>query len=151
MVERESWKLVNEGNLARTWERRLKPRPHPKPIKRIRPWVRTAIWIGTMWLSAGMATLLAVHVMVMGYQVDALKQQYVGLTRQNQEIRLAVSERTSAAAVAQDAAKYHMTLVMPPATVSPRRIKTPARFHEVKWAQKVSWFINQMRGAAIGQ
>jgi hypothetical protein len=113
MVEQKSWRVVNEGNLARTWERRLKPRPHRQPQRRPARWVGWAAWIGMVWLGAVVAAVLATAVMTQGYRVDQLDQQYTNLIRQNQSLKATVATMVSADQINQRAAQWHLQWTEP--------------------------------------
>lgn len=145
MVEHSQWKMVDEGNLARTWERRLKPREVSRPRRRWAPWARTVMWLGLLWVACVVATWLAIEVVLTGYRVDALNRQYTSLVRQNQTLKVKVAEMTSAAALQRDAAKYKVRLVVPKsAPVRPpyRPVTTPA----LGWSTVSQWIVG-LRGA----
>ncbi len=145
MVERSQWKMVNEGNLARTWERRLKPREAPRPRRRLAPWARTAIWLGFLWIGGVVATWLAIEVVMTGYQVDALNNQYTALVRQNQSLKVTVAELTSAATLQKDASKLKVQLVVPKTPlVTSARSSAPS---SPGWLASVSRWIIDLRGA----
>lgn len=114
MVDEDKvWRIQNEGNLARNWEERLKPRtePHVRRKKRVlAPWARTVLWIGSIWSGALVASFLAIHVMMMSYHYDQLNQQYANLARKNQTLAAALAQKTSAQSLAQDAAKLHVSV-----------------------------------------
>ena len=117
MIEQKSTRRIeNEGNLARAWEQRLKPRIEPAPRRRRRvlaPWVRPSAWIGGIWLAALVSSFLAVRVITMSYQYDHMNQQYAALTRQSQALTAAVAQKSSPAALAKDAARLKVAVVQP--------------------------------------
>lgn len=152
MVERTDWRAVNEGNLARTWERRLKPKEEPKRVRRVRPWLKTVVWFSALWVGGVGAVALAEHVMVMGYKVDALSSQANALQRQNQALNSSVATMTSASAMASDATRLHVQLVNP-SVVVPARVaihKVPAHLQVVSkrgWMGDVSFWIKSLNRA----
>lgn len=117
MVEERVWRVENEGNLARTWEQRLKPKEEPR-VHRVRrrrwaPWIKPAAWIGGLWAGAVVATFLATQVMTMSYHYDQLNNQYAALTRQNQSLQSTLASMTTAQAMAADAARLKVSMVQP--------------------------------------
>lgn len=123
MVEERVWQGESEGNLARRWEGRLKPRIEPGDRlatrhRRVAPWVGTVAWLGMLWAGAAMVALIATQVMTMSYHYDQMNQNYSALTRQEQSLQATVATMTSAHALAQDAARLHVVLVVPGSTVS---------------------------------
>lgn len=113
MVDSSEWKIVNEGNLARTWERRLKPRIKARPRRRWAPWAVGTAWIVSMWLVAVLATMLAVHVVIMGYQVDALQSQLTSASRSNQNLKMQVASLSSASHLSQEAVRLKVQFMVP--------------------------------------
>lgn len=115
MVDEERvWRGRNEGTLARSWEERIKPRSMPNVRRRrLAQWVPIVGWISGLWIGGMVATILAVHVIIMSYQYDQLNQQYAALVRQNQSLSASVASMTSAQALMQDAARLKVTLVAP--------------------------------------
>ncbi|NMP21607.1 hypothetical protein [Sulfobacillus harzensis] len=116
MVEERTWQVENEGNLARTWEQRLRPKVSPQPQRRRRiaaRWVRPAAWIGALWGGAVVASFLAIQVMTMSYHYDQTNQQYAALTRQNQSLNVTLAALTSTQALSRDAARLKVTMVEP--------------------------------------
>ncbi len=113
--EKQVWHTQNEGNLARSWEQRLKPRVAPREQRRRQAaaWIRPALWIAWLWAAALVPSILAIHVMTMSYQYDQLNQQYANLTRQNQVLVATVASKTSASAFAKDAARLKVQVEAP--------------------------------------
>ena len=125
MVEQDPiWPIENEGNLARTWEQRLKPRTAPQIRRRrtMAPWVRIAAWIGGIWAAALIPAILAVHVLTMSYHYDQLNQQYLALIRQNEMLAATVAAQSSPAALARDSARLKVPLVAPRMETTPRHV-----------------------------
>ncbi len=109
------WRTQNEGNLARAWEERLKPRVAPTVRRRraVAPWVRVVAWIGGIWAAALIPTILAVHVLTMSYHYDQLNQRYAALVRQDQVLAATVATKSSPAALTRDSVRLKVPLVMP--------------------------------------
>ncbi len=122
MVERtKTWRIDNEGSLARSWEQKLKPRVQPRPARRrLAPWVRPVLWLLGIWGAALIPTVLASHVLMMSYQYDQMNQHYAALTRQNQVLAAQVALKDTPAALARDASRLKVTLVQPRIAVVPR-------------------------------
>lgn len=115
MIDEQVWHVDGEGNLARSWEQRLKPKTEPQIVRRRvpAPWIKTVGWIAGLWAGAAVASVLAVHVMTMSYQYDQMNQHYASLTRQDQQLQMSLASLTSASSLAQDARKMKVTLVQP--------------------------------------
>lgn len=115
--QNRQWRVENEGSLARTWEKRLKPHQAPAPQRRRRrvlaPWAKTTGWISMIWAMALVPALLAGHVLMLSYHYDQLNQQYAALTRTNQSLVAAVASKESAGALTRDAAKLKVSLLQP--------------------------------------
>lgn len=130
MVEEREWRIDNEGVLARTWEKRLMPREERAGRSdRVAPsWFKIVGWIAGLWAGAAIASLLAIHVMMMSYHYDQLNQEYASLVRQNQSLGMSVASMTSARSLAQDAAKLKVQVVIPqpmrPSVMTVRSIQT---------------------------
>lgn len=145
------YNAINEGNLARTWEKKLRPKPiPPKPRRRFNKVARVTFWVSAVWGMGLLASVLAVHVLVMGYQVDALQARYTQMHRQTQVLALSVTQLRSPQALALDSQKMHLTLKSPMVaqTISPRRAAAPATG---VWYQSVSQWIAGLRGALTGR
>jgi len=133
MIEERTWREDSEGNLARTWEQRLKPRVEPRSRRRriFIPWAGTVVWIGAVWIGAVIASVLAIHVLTMSYQYDQMNQQYSALVRNNQSLAMSVASLTSVNALQQDAARLKVSMVVPeiqtmtPAHMATRSVKSP--------------------------
>ncbi|POB09351.1 hypothetical protein [Sulfobacillus sp. hq2] len=148
MIDRDPWNQYNEGNLARQWEKKLRPRKQPKPKVQRKPWVRTVLWISALWGAGMIASILAIHVMVMGYQVDRLESQYTQLHRQQQVLSLTVTDLTSPRALAADASRLHLTMVVPKTqTPAPKRSVAHQVPRYATWPQLVSQWIIHLREA----
>ncbi len=128
MVEERTWQVDNEGNLARAWEQRLKPKTEPHRKRRRAPasWLRPAAWIGGLWAGAMVASFLAIHVMTMSYHYDQRNQEYSSLVRQNQSLQGTLASLTTTRALSQDAARLKVTMVAPKSRVT-APIKTSQR------------------------
>lgn len=109
----KTWSTDSEENLARSWEQRIRPRKRRRRVAS--PWLRTVAWIGGLWSVAVVASLLAIHVMMLSYQYDQMNQQYAGLTRQNQALSSTVANLTSAQSLQNDATRLKVSLVIPQA------------------------------------
>lgn len=122
MVEERAWQVENEGNLARTWEQRLKPKtePHRQRARRRAPagWVRPAAWIGGLWAGAVVASFLAIQVMTMSYHYDQMNQEYSSLVRQNQSLQETLASLTSVQALSGDAARLKVSMIEPKSMVT---------------------------------
>lgn len=120
--EKEVWRTINEGNLARSWEQRLKPREEPRVQRRRRrmlaPWVRPVLWIGGLWTAALIPAALAIHVMTMSYHYDQMNQNYAALSRQNQSLSAQLASKTTASALAAAAARLKVRVQAPDLTAA---------------------------------
>lgn len=146
----ELWRMENEGNLARTWQERLKPQRKAKVRRRLkRPWLGTAVWIFGLWLAGFSAAGLAIQSMTLSYHYDQLNQQYDNMTRQNQTLAAEVASLTSAPQLARDAARLHVTVVHPKPAVFSRWVRTPKRAPS-SWIDRVTAWIQGL-GRASGQ
>ncbi|OLZ09808.1 hypothetical protein [Sulfobacillus thermosulfidooxidans] len=148
MIDREPYNGLNEGNLARTWEKRLRYKEVVKPRRKLKPWLHTILWIGSLWAAAMVASVLAIHVMVMGYQVDQLQNQYTQLKRQQQMLTLDVTTLSSPKALAADASKLKVTMVEPKQPIVQMSTFKGHSSH-ITWIQLVDQWINQLRGAVV--
>ncbi|MDA8194816.1 MAG: hypothetical protein M0Z53_12585 [Thermaerobacter sp.] len=149
MVDTREWKMVNEGNLARTWERRLKPRNKPRPRRQLAPWVGGTAWIAGLWVAGVAATWLAIHVVLMGYQVDALQSQLTAATRQNQNLKATVATMTSATVLRSDALRLKVQMVTPRPSLPVVRTQRP--FHPPSLLQSLTGWIAGLRGAVASR
>jgi hypothetical protein len=145
MIDREPWNNINEGTLARTWEKRLRPKTAPRPNPRT--WRKTVLWISSLWVAGMVASVLAVHVMVMGYQVDNLQTQFSQLTREQQTLSLTVTTLSSPRSLAQDAQHMHLTMVTPKVIASNRVPALQTVSAHATWTQLVSQWIGDLHGA----
>ncbi len=147
MIDRDPRNQYNEGNLARTWEKKLRPKIQPSPKRRPKLWTKTVLWISALWGAGMMASILAIHVMVMGYQVDQLQTQYTQLHRQQQVLSLTVTTLSSPRALAADASRMHLTMVTPQTAGPAVRSNVSAPAHFSTWPQLVSLWIGRLREA----
>ncbi len=146
MIDREPWNNINEGTLARTWEKRLRPRPQSVPQPNPRKWRKTVLWISSLWAAGMLASVLAIHVMVMGYQVDNLQAQVSQLTRQEQTLSLTVTTLSSPRTLAADAQRMHLTMVTPKVSAPTVSDEQHTSTHTT-WTQLVSQWIGDLHGA----
>lgn len=145
------YNVMNEGNLARTWEKKLRPKPTPpKPRRRFNKVARVVFWVSTVWGMGLLASVLAVHVLIMGYQVDALQTRYTQLHRQTEVLALSVTQLRSPQALAADSQRMHITLKSP-MVVAPKVHHSVAVSSSGKWYQGVSRWIAGLRGALTGR
>lgn len=148
-----SYQVMNEGNLARTWEKKLRPKPpSPKPRRQFNKVARVVFWVSLVWGMGIAATMLAVHVMVMGYQVDALQTRYAALHRQTEVLALSVTQLRSPSALALDSQKMHIPLRAP--LVSSRafhHVATASTSPTGAWYYSISEWIAGLRGALTGR
>lgn len=129
MLDREEWQGVSEGNLARTWEKKLRPREYQtvQVKRRWASWSKTLLLIGSLWVGGMMATFLAVQVMVMGYQVDALNQSLTQAQRHESALNLQYNQLVSPQNLMTSAARYHMTLRQPGLQIHQSKALTASR------------------------
>ncbi len=156
MIDHEPQNSFNEGNLARTWEKKLRYKERVKPQHKRAPWVRTVLWIGSLWTAAMAASLLAVHVMVMGYKVDQLQSRYTHLQREQQLLAARVASLSSPIALNHEASKMNLTIVSPQkaGNSSPTKSSSQAAISRgssthVTWIKLVDQWINQLRGVVV--
>lgn len=153
--ENQVWRVENEGNLARTWERRLKPRVQPKVRRRrvAAPWLGTVGWIGAIWTGAIVASALAIHVMTMSYRYDQMNQEYAALVRQDQQLGAVVASMTSAQALTRDAARLKVSVVAPDSNAAAKKLiavhRRPAA-NAMSPVQLVTSWIQRL-GKSLGQ
>lgn len=147
------YQQMNEGNLARTWERKLRTRPTPpKPRRRFNKVARVVFWVSLVWGMGIVATVLAVHVLVMGYQVDALQTRYTALHRQTEVLALSVTQLRSPEAMAADSQKMHIPLRAPMmSTPALHPVRTAKTASNRVWYHTVSEWIASLRGALTGR
>ncbi len=157
MVNNEElrYNMTNEGNLARTWEKKLRSKPTPpKPRRRFNKGARVVFWVSAVWGMGLLASIMAVHVLVMAYQVDALQARYTALQRQTQGLALTVTKLRSPQALAADSRKMHIAL-QSPMVVSPKvgrsKPSSSATTAPRVWYQGVSRWIAGVRGALTGK
>ncbi len=155
MIDHEPQSSFNEGNLARTWEKKLRYKEKVNSGHKRRPWVRTILWIGSLWGAAMAASILAIHVMVMGYQVDQLQSRYTHLQREQQLLSANVASLSSPVALNRQASKMNLTMVTPrpnagiPSPASASRPAVSADSTHATWIKLVDQWINQLRGAVV--
>ncbi|MCL5971871.1 MAG: hypothetical protein M1499_04835 [Firmicutes bacterium] len=142
--------LYKEGNLARTWEKKLRPKVTPRPRRKFNGLAQTVFWIMGVWAVGLGASLLAIHVLVMGYQVDALSAQYTVLTRQNQVLAAKVTQLSSPQMLAADSQKYHVDLKVPTVRTG-FHIAGPAVVESTPWYGRVSQWILALRQALVAK
>lgn len=115
MIDRPQW--YTEGNLARNWERRLKPsQPYTPPTKRVWRWKSRAStygWIIGLWTVGLIATVMAIQVVSMGYKVDALQTQYTNQLRQQAALQSQVVNLTTPTTLTQKAQTLHVAVTVP--------------------------------------
>lgn len=148
-----SYQVMTEGNLARTWEKKLRTKPTPpKPRRQFNKVARVVLWVSLVWGMGIAATVLAVHVLVMGYQVDALQTRYAALHRQTEVLALSVTQLRSPAALAMDSQKMHIPLRAPMvSTRAIHRVKATGTSSSGAWYHSVSDWIAGLRGALTGR
>lgn len=154
MVDGTEWKMAREGNLARTWERRLRVRrPFPARVRvwRWARWSRTLGWVGMLWGAAVIATVLAVQVMVMSYRVDQLQTQYGQLNRQQQALSLQLAQMSSPYALMRAASRFHVALEAPKSATAVASPPAGKRSRPMGWAVVVTTWIDRMRSALVGR
>ncbi len=155
MIDHEPQNGFNEGNLARIWEKKLRYKEKIVPRRKRNPWAGTILWIGGLWGAAMAASVLAIHVMVMGYQVDQLQARYTHLQREQQVLSATVASLSSSKVLNQDASKMHLTMVSPRQTVHTRSSGSPSQpavsvgEAHMTWIKLVDQWINQLRGAVV--
>lgn len=93
------------------------------------------------------ASLLAIHVMVMGYQVDQLQSQYTQLQRHQQMLMLDVANLSSPKALAAEASKMKVTMVAPVERGPVNSERATVGSTHATWLQVIDQWINQLRGA----
>ena len=142
--------LYKEGNLARTWEKKLRPKMTPRPRRKFNGLAQTVFWIMGVWAVGLGASLLAVHVLVMGYQVDALSSQYTALSRQNQVLAARVTQLSSPQVLAVDSQKYHVDLKVPMVHTG-IQIAAPKAVKSTPWYGRVSQWILALRQALVAK
>ena len=142
--------LYKEGNLARTWEKKLRPKMTPRPRRKFNGLAHTILWIMGVWAVGMGASLLAVHVLEMGYQVDALSSQYTDLTRQNQVLAATVTQLSSPQVLAADSQKYHVALKSPMIHTGIHSA-APAVAKSTPWYGRVSQWILALRQALVAK
>ncbi len=157
MLEPER-KLYNDrtfdGNLARTWEKRIRQVGWPAPRRqgrfRLNARAETVYWIALMWLAAVAVTWAAVYVMQLGYRIDAMATEYRHMLRQQQAMGLQISQLTAPARLQQEAARLHVVLSAPKLAGMLRRPPTlPSA--AVGWPGWVAKLFHGVRTALTGR
>lgn len=118
MVDYEA-PVYDEGSLARRWEERIRVEPdvlqpgRRRKARHLKPIAGTVYWLGMLWLAALFVTFAAVHVMQMGYRIDALQTQYTGLVRQEQGLKAQVATLSSPLNLERDANRLKVSFRVP--------------------------------------